>query len=202
MRFRSSLETERNRRVKAEAIISRATPRGRGAAEFPDARTVARQIESLMSQGLRWTSDASKITSSHAALPSTLRSILVNTFLVCREEVKRCLDERLASLSAFLGSDEPVNLMGGDSMNLDTQYVLYERLCKNFQTIVSLKPARMAELVDLILSGCGGAADNKLAKSVVLGSARHQFEALIKSYMVVFVEVRRPLTVFSNTLVL
>lgn len=40
-----------------------------------------------------------------------IRRILTETFIVCKGEVGRCLEERLQSLSALLGGEEPVTLL-------------------------------------------------------------------------------------------
>ena len=104
--------------------------------------------------------------------------------------MKRSFDAKLQSLSDFLGNDEPIVLSGGDSMNLDTQYVLYECLCRNFRTIVPTEPDRMETLADMVQQRSGGAGDGDLAGDVISGDAWPSFENLMKKYIMVFVEVR------------
>lgn len=198
LRNRKELEEERRRRVKAETIISRTKPGGLRTDGFPNVRDVVRHVEQLTDVVLRWTSKATAVVGSHQVLPSTMRHILVQTFVVCREEVTRCLDKRLQSLSAFLGNDEPVTLAGDESMNLDTQYVLYETLCTNHQTIVSVEQEVLNELSNVIVQRCGGLANSQLT-NMIFGDARSYFEALLKSYIMVFVEVRRSLWLFITT---
>lgn len=187
---REDLLAERKRRRRAEALIHRAKGGGIRPGDFPTVRDVDRHVEKLADDALVWTEKACAIGGSNPALPSTIASILKNTFLVCREEVQRCLDQRLHSLSEFLGHNEPVvlsTLSDGDSMNLDTQYVLYECLCRNFRTIV--ESVHIDELADMIKQRCGEAADEKLASNVISGDACASFENLVKNYITVFVEV-------------
>lgn len=189
-RNREELEAERSRRIKAEAIISRAKPGGLRTDGFPNVRDVVGHMEHLTDLVLTWTSKAIAIADTHKDLPTTMKNILTTTFVVCRGEVNRCLENKLQSLWAFLGNDEPVTLAGDESMNLDTQYVLYESLCKNFQTIVSVEPEVLDELANAIVKRCGELADAQLANSLIFGDARSAFDTLMKNYIMVFVEVR------------
>lgn len=189
MRRREDFAAEQNRRKKAEAIIQRANPGGIRPGDFPSVRDVDRDVENLAGHAIKWSEKACAIGGSHPALPATVKSVLQNTFLVCREEVKRCFDVKLQSLSEFLGNDEPIVLSGGDSMNLDTQYVLYECLCRNFRTIVSMEPDRMEELAETVQQRSGGAVDGKLAGDITSGEAWPSFDNLMKKYIMVFVAV-------------
>lgn len=186
---RSNAAAEKARRLHAEALINRAKGGGIRPGDFPSVRDVDRHVEDLANDAILWTEKACAIGGSHAALPETIESVLENTFKVCREEVKRCLDERQESLSAFLGNNEPVALSGGDSMNLDTQYVLYECLCKNYQTIVSNEPEHMRELATEVQRRCQAPADASFTGDVIFGDGWPFFEALMKNYTLVFVEV-------------
>lgn len=187
---RSDLAAERSRRVQAEALIHRAKGGGIRPGDFPSVRDVDRHVEQLADDAITWTEKACAIGGSHSALPATIESVLESMFMVCREEVKRCLDERLESLSAFLGNDEPILLSGGDAMNLDTQYVLYECLCKNFQTIVSVEPDHMDDLANDVQRRCEKMpADASLVEDIIFGDARPSFDVLMKNYILVFVEV-------------
>ncbi len=185
---------ERSRRIKTEAIVQRS--RGGGGirrGEFPSARDVARDVEGLAHHALMWTDRAAAVGGSNPALLETTRSVLESAFLVCGVEVKRCLDGRLRNLSEFLGHGEPValsDLSGGDSMNLDTQYVLYECLCRNFRGIVSTESDRMEHLAGRIEERCGGTAEKSLARRITSGDAWVPFESLMKKFIGVFVAVR------------
>lgn len=178
---------ERNRRARAEALVNRAKGGGIRPGDFPSVRDVFQNVDQLADDALTWTEKACAIAGSNRALPTTLQSILESTFLVCREEVKRCLDRRLQSLSNFLGNNEPVLLSGGDAMNLDTQYVLYECLCKNYETIVPVEPDDMSRLAGTIVGRSQG--PQQLAESIVFGDGWHAFQDLMENYMKVFVEV-------------
>lgn len=191
---RGDLAAEQSRRAKLEAIILRGQGGGgiRPGA-FPSVRDVNRNVENLAGDALTWTEKAAAIGGSSPALPATIQSVLENTFAVCSEEVKRCLDGRLKSLSEFLGHGEPValsDLSGGDSMNLDTQYVLYECLCRNFETIVPTGPESTDKLAGEIERRCGGTVDRGLASDIISDDAWPSFENLMKNYIAVFVEVR------------
>lgn len=189
---RSALTAEKSRRERAEALVRLNKPGGIRPGDFPSVRDVDRDVEKLADDALAWTEKASAIGGSHPALPATTKSVLENTFLVCREEVRRCLDRRLKSLSEFLGDDEPIVLSGGDAMNLDTRYVLYECLCRNFRTIVPLEPDRVAHLARAVQQRCGGGGgvDGSLASDVIFGNdAWPSYDGLVKSYIMVFVEV-------------
>ena len=188
---RGDLAAEQNRRIRAEALIQRAKGGGIRPGDFPSVRDVDRDVEKLAEHAIKWTEKACAIGGSHPALPVTMKSVLENTFLVCREEVKMRFDDKLLSLSEFLGNDEPIVLSGGDSMNLDTQYVLYECLCRNFKTIVPVDPDNMDQLAGKIQQRCGGTADANLADEVIFGDAWLAFDNLMKNYIMVFVEVSR-----------
>lgn len=189
MRQREDLEEEQHKRRIADSIINRAKPGGiRG--DFPSVRDVDKHVEKLAGDAIRWTEEACAIGRSHAALPATVQSVLTNTFLVCKEEVTRCFRGKTQSLSDFLGSDEPVELSGGNSMKLNTQYVLYECLRQNFQTIVPLDPERIGELAREVQQRCGGAEDGDIVSDVINGDrAWPSFANLVKKYIMVFVEV-------------
>lgn len=101
------------------------------------------------------------------------------------------MDKRMEALSEFLGHKEPVKL-GGDMMNLDTNYVLYECLARNYQSIVSNEPAHINTLARSILQRCEGNADKRLAKKMISGDAWALFETVLKRYLLIFVEVRCP----------
>ncbi|CAN0138265.1 unnamed protein product, partial [Ectocarpus sp. 13 AM-2016] len=188
-RLRRDLETEHTRRVKAETLIHKSSGSGLRPGAFPGVRDVYQHVGHLADDALAWTEKAFVVGGSRQAWYRTTRSVLYNTFLVCREEVQRCLDERLQNLSAFLGNDEPILLSAGDEKSLDTQYVLYECLCRNYRTIVSTEPDRMDELAELILQRCGEPADRGLANEITSGATWPSFEALMKNYLLVFVEV-------------
>lgn len=177
--------------MKADGIIQRNKGGGARPDDFPSVRDVDLHVENLAGHGINWAQKACVSRGTHSALPATIKSVLENAFLVCREEVKRCFDERLQSLSGFLGNDEPVVLSGGDSMNLDTQYVLYECLRRNFQTIVSTEPDHVKELAGVVQQRCEEVADGSLAEDVIFGDdAWPLFDNLMKKYVMVFVEVR------------
>eukprot|EP00903_Cladosiphon_okamuranus_P015920 g14705.t1 len=201
-RLQGDLETEQNRRIKAEALIQRAKGGGIRPGDFPSVRDVDRDVEKLAEHAIKWTEKACAIGGSHPAVPATVKGILGSTFLVCREEVKRCLDRRLQSLSEFLGNDEPIVLSEGDAMNLDTQYVLYECLCRNFRTIVPVEPNHMNQLAGGIQQRCGAAADGNLASKLIFGDAWPSFDNLMKKYIMVFVEMalQKPAMDFNNDL--
>lgn len=191
-RRREHLATEQNRRQTAEAIIQRAKGGGIRPGDFPSVRDVDRDVENLARHAQTWAETACAIGGSRPALPAVVKSVLRNTFLVCREEVQACLDRKLESLSEFLGKNEPIalsGLSGGDSMNLDTQYVLYECLCRNFRDIVPTDPGRMEDLAGMVHQRSGGAADGDLAGDVIYGDAWPAFDNLMKKYIMAFVEV-------------
>eukprot|EP00752_Nemacystus_decipiens_P012746 g11287.t1 len=193
LRRREDLQAEHKRRTRAEAIILRARGGGIRMGDFPSVRDVNGHVERLADHARTWTEKACAVGGSRPALPATTKSILESTFLVCREEVERCLDRRVRGLREFLGNDEPIELIqlsGGNAMNLDTQYVLYECLCRNFQTIVSLEPNRMNELADMVHQRCAGegASDEDLASRITSGDAWPSFDNLMKSYIRVMVE--------------
>ncbi|CAN0325069.1 unnamed protein product [Ectocarpus sp. 12 AP-2014] len=189
VRLRRDLETEHTRRVKAETLIHKSSGSGLRPGAFPGVRDVYQHVGHLADDALAWTEKAFAVGGSRQAWYRTTRSVLYNTFLVCREEVQRCLDERLQNLSAFLGNDEPILLSAGDEKSLDTQYVLYECLCRKYRTIVSTEPDRMDELAGLILQRCGEPADRGLANEITSGATWPSFEALMKNYLLVFVEM-------------
>ncbi|CAM9412475.1 unnamed protein product, partial [Hapterophycus canaliculatus] len=197
---RRDLATERNRRARAEALVQRAKGGGIRPSDFPSVRDVFQNVDQLADDALTWTEKACAIGGVNTALPMTLQSILENTFAVCREEVKRCLDGRLQSLSDFLGNDEPVLLSGGDAMNLDTQYVMYECLCRNYETIVPVEPDDMRRLASAIVERSQG--PQALVDSIVHGDAWHSFEDLMENYMTVFVEMalQKPRMDFESNL--
>ncbi|CAM9425323.1 unnamed protein product, partial [Ectocarpus sp. 6 AP-2014] len=201
-RLRRDLDTERTRRVKAETLVHRAKGGGLRSGDFPSVRDVYQHVYQLADDALAWTEKACAVGGSHPALNGTVLSVLYNTFLVCREEVQRCLDERLQNLSAFLGNDEPILLSAGDEMNLDTQYVLYECLCKDYQRIVPADPDRMDALAGVVLERCGQPADRSLANEIVSGATWPSFEALMKNYLLVFVEMalQKPRVEFEDNL--
>lgn len=190
--FRQKLATEHSKRVRAEALVLRDKEGGlRPGSDFPSVGDVVRDVKHrLVEDALAWTEKACAISGSHTALPATIRTVLEHTFNVCREEVKRCLDERIQGLSAFLGKDEPVSLLslsGGDSMNLDAKYVLYECLCRNYQTIVSVEPDNMKKLATTITRRCEG--PENLAKAIIFGGAWPSFDALMQHYIMLFLKV-------------
>lgn len=197
---KSNVAAEKKRRIHAEAIINRAKGGGIRPGDFPNVRDVDRHVEELAHEAILWSEKACAIGGSHSALPATIESIFENTFKVCREEVKRRLDEKQNNLSAFLGNDEPVVLSGGDSMNLDTQYVLYECLCKNYQKIVPVELDNMEWLASEVQRGCTMPADASLVRGVMSGDAWPFFDALMKNYIMVFVEVSACLVVDESTL--
>ncbi|CAM9617095.1 unnamed protein product [Ectocarpus fasciculatus] len=170
--------------------------------DFPSVGDVYQHVGHLADDALAWTEKAFAVGGSHPAWHGTTRSVLENTFLVCREEVKRSFDERLQNLSAFLGNDQPVLLSAGDEKNLDTQYVLYECLCRKYRTIVSTEPDRMDDLAGVILQRCGEPADRGLANEITSGATWSPFEALMKSYLLVFVEMalQKPAIDFEDNL--
>ncbi|CAM9721272.1 unnamed protein product [Pylaiella littoralis] len=186
---KSELAAEKDRRVRAEALINRTRGGGIRVGDFPSVRDVDRHVEDLANYAITWAEKACAIGGSHSALPETIESVLENTFKVCRDEVKQCLDEKLENLSAFLGSNEPVVLSGGDSMNLDTQYVLYECLCKNYRTIVSTEPNHMEELANEVSQLCEAPADESLVGGIIFGDAWPLFDELMQNYILVFVEM-------------
>ena len=194
LRRREELTSERNRRQKAESIIQHDKGGGIRPGDFPSVRDVDLDLENLAGHAITWAEQACAVDGGapHPALPATVRSVLENTFLVCRQEVKRCFDERLQSLSGFLGNDEPVELSGGDSMNLDTQYVLYECLRRNYRTIVPTEPDRVRELASAVQESCeeGSGEDDNLAGDIIFGDeAWPSFDNLVKKFIMVFVEV-------------
>ncbi|CAM9695312.1 unnamed protein product [Ectocarpus sp. 12 AP-2014] len=201
-RLRRNLETEHTRRVKAETLVHRAKGGGLRSGDFPSVRDVYQHVYQLADDALAWTEKACAVGRSHPALNGTILSVLYNTFLVCREEVQRCLDERLQNLSAFLGNDEPILLSAGDEMNLDTQYVLYECLCKDYQRIVPADPNRMNALAGVVLQRCEEPADRSLANEIISGATWPSFEALMKNYLLVFVEMalQKPRVEFEDNL--
>ncbi|CAN0442403.1 unnamed protein product, partial [Ectocarpus sp. 12 AP-2014] len=201
-RLRRDLETEHTRRVRAETLVHRAKGGGLRSGDFPSVRDVYQHVYQLADDALAWTEKACTVGGSHPALNGTILNVLYNTFLVCREEVQRCLDERLQNLSAFLGNDEPILLSAGDEMNLDTQYVLYECLCKDYQRIVPADPDRMNALAGVVLQRCGEPADRSLASKIISGSTWPSFEALMKNYLLVFVEMalQKPRVEFEDTM--
>eukprot|EP00752_Nemacystus_decipiens_P005428 g4920.t1 len=202
--LQGDLAGEQNRRVRAEALLQRAKGGGIRPGDFPSVRDVDRHVEKMADYALGWTEKARAIGRSHPALPATTKSVLENAFVVCRDEVKRCLDRRLQSLSEFLGDNEPVALSGGDSMNLDTQYVLYECLRRNFRTIVSVAPDHMEKLAGMVEQRCGGGGvvDGNLASDIIFGDAWASFDNLMKGYLMVFVEMalQRPPMDFEDDL--
>jgi len=181
------LEAERNRRLKAEAIIARTKPGGLRMSDFPKVRDVLKNLDHASEDAFRWIDEASAIASSHAAFTPTMQSILVNTFVVSSETIRRHLDERMRNLSAFLGSSEPVTLSGDDSMNLDPQFVLYESLCKNYQSIVPMESDNMRDISNDVLRRCDGLAN---AKAMIFGEPWSSYQTLLKSYITVMLEVR------------
>ncbi|CAM9486356.1 unnamed protein product [Scytosiphon promiscuus] len=197
---RKDLATERNRRARAEALVNRAKGGGIRPGDFPSVRDVQQGVDQLADDALTWTEKACSIGGSDVALPLTLQSILESTFVVCRGEVELCLERRLQSLSEFLGNQEPVLLSGGDSMNLDTQYVLYECLCRNYESIVPMGPDDMSRLARAIVESCRGPRD--LAESIISGDAWFSFEDLMENYMMVFVEMalQKPRMEFEDDL--
>ncbi|CAN0072068.1 unnamed protein product [Scytosiphon promiscuus] len=202
-RLQRDFEAEHDRRVKAEALIHRSKGGGIRPGEFPSVRDVDRHVEQLADDALEWTERACSVGESHPALPATIQSVLENTFIVCREEVERCLDERLRNLSAFVGNEEPVLLSGGESMNLDTQYVLYECLRRNFTSIVPAEPEHMEELASAVQRRCGSRADRTLTNKVIFDErARPSYDALAKHYILVFVEMalQKPRISFEDSL--
>lgn len=104
-------------------------------------------------------------------------------------QVGRCMGNRMQALSEFLGGKEPVKL-GGDMMNLDTSYVLYECLARNYQSVVPVEPDHMNALAIDILQRSGGSADKLLAKKMISGDAWALFEAVMQRYILILVEVR------------
>lgn len=181
---------ERNRRMKADGIIQRAKGGGIRPGDFPSVRDVDLDLENLAGYAIKWAEKACDIGGTHhPALPETVKTVLENTLLVCRQEVKRCFDERFESLRGFLGNDEPVALSGGDSMNLDTQYVLYECLRRNFRTIVPTEPDRVKELAGVVQQRSEGVADGGLAGEIIFGDAWAPFDDLVTKFIIVFVEV-------------
>ncbi|CBJ31182.1 expressed unknown protein [Ectocarpus siliculosus] len=188
-RLRRDLDTEHTRRVNAETLIHRSSGGGLRPGVFPSVGDVYQHVGHLADDALAWTEKAFAVGGSRQTWYGTTRSVLYNTFLVCREEVQRCLDERLQILSAFLGNAEPILLSAGDEKSLDPQYVLYECLCRKYRTIVSTEPDRMDELARLILQRCGEPADRGLANEITSGATWPSFEALMKNYLLVFVEM-------------
>ena len=148
-------------------------------------------MEHLTDLVLRWTAKARASGESHEDFPRTIQRILIEAFTVCKQEVERCLEERLRGLSTFLGEEEPVTLLGDVSMNLDTQYVLYECLCRNFRSIVPVRQENIDALANSILQRCVEHSDQSLAKTLILGDPRFSFEVLLKDYVILFIEVQR-----------
>eukprot|EP00752_Nemacystus_decipiens_P007642 g6831.t1 len=209
-RLQEELKNERSRRMMADGIIQRVKPGGLRPGDFPSVRDVDNDLENLAGHAIKWAEKACGAggTAHHSALPATVRSVLENTFLVCRQEVKRCFDERLRSLSGFLGNDEPVQLSGrDDSMKLDTQYVLYECLRRNFRTIVPTEPESVKELAATVqqrTSEGGGDANGDLAGDIIFGSddVWVPFDNLVKEFIKVFVEMalQKPAMDFEDDL--
>ncbi|CAM9606396.1 unnamed protein product, partial [Ascophyllum nodosum] len=110
--LRNSLAAERSRREYAEAVIARARPGGWCTSKFPKAGQVVQHVEHLTDLVLRWTAKARASGESHEDFPRTIQRILIEAFTVCKQEVERCLEERLRGLSTFLGEEEPVTLLG------------------------------------------------------------------------------------------
>ncbi|CAM9975637.1 unnamed protein product, partial [Hapterophycus canaliculatus] len=202
-RVKQDLEAEHNRRIRAEALVQRSKGGGIRPSDFPSVRDVDRHVGQLADDALAWTERACAIGGSHAALLATMHVILENTFIVCREEVERCFAERLQNLSAFLGNEEPVSLSGEESMNLDTEFVLYECLCRNFESIVPSEPEHMEKLASVVQRRCGSSADRALTNKVLFGEdVWPSFLDLMQNYILVFVEMtlQRPRMDFGDSL--
>ncbi|CBJ30721.1 expressed unknown protein [Ectocarpus siliculosus] len=199
--LRKKVATEKSRRELAEAdmeaarrqlnayesLVLRSEVKGvRPGNDFPSVRSVLQEIKhGLIDDALRWTEKVSTLGGSQAGLTATIRAVLEHTFHVCRKEAMRCLDNRLRAFTECLGEDEPISLSGDKSMNLDTEYVLYTCLCRNYKTIVSMKPSQVQNLAVTIVQRCKGHED--LAGSITSGNARPFFDALMKHYLQVFI---------------
>lgn len=187
---RSDAVAERQRRDYAKALFNRATPGGLRMSDFPNVRDVVQHLDQLTTAVLKWTGKACTIAGSHEELPAIMQDILMQVFVVCKEEVRRCLDAPLDSLSTFLGDGEPVTLSGDDSMNLDTQYVLYQCLSSNYKELIRVDEEYTRKVADIIVQHCGQGAAQNLARSMLLGDS--SFQVLMESYLLLFVEVRLP----------
>lgn len=158
--------------------------------DFPNVRDVVQHVDQLTTAVLKWTGKACAIAGSNEELPATMQDILMQIFVICKEEVHRCLDARLDSLATFLGDGEPVTLSGDDSMNLDTQYVVYQCLSTNYKEIVPVDEDHIRELADNIVHRCEQGAAQSLARRMVSGDS--SFQVLMESYILLFIEVRLP----------
>lgn len=86
---RNELAAEQKRREYAEGLINRARPGGMRMSDFPNVRNATTHVRQATDVVLKWTSNASRRTADNPVLPTTMKNILVQTFMVCHEEVKR-----------------------------------------------------------------------------------------------------------------
>lgn len=188
---KAELETERDKRVYYEALVLRKRSEREGVrpdSNFPSVHAVVQDVKHrLVNDALTWSETVSALCESQPDLPATIRAVLEHTFNVCREEATRCLGERLGAFKQCLGKDEPISLSGDIPMNLDTEYVLYECLRRNYQTIVSMKPHRMKNLAATIVQRCG--RHENLAGAITSNNAWLSFNVLMEHYLQVFVAV-------------
>lgn len=75
-------------------------------------------------------------------------------------------------------------------MNLDTQYVLYECLTRHYKTLVPTDQEHINGLANAILQRAGAnSGRQQLANKITSGDLGLSFEAVMKHYLMVFVEV-------------
>lgn len=176
----------------AETIVNRAQQGGMVMNDFPKAKDVMKHLGQASDLVVRWTEKAVRRTGRGSALPATIQNILVQTFKVCREEVRTRIDGRLRHYADFVGSNEQVSLSNVGDMRLDTAYVMYEVLTHNYQTLVPLDHENTSHLARKILQlAVCKAGDKQLANNVVSDDLWAPFEAVIEKYLITFVEVRQ-----------
>lgn len=188
--YRTELNAEHERRMYAEAIVSRSEKRDMVMNDFPKPKDVTKHVGQATDLVLRWTEKAVKSAGGHSALPTTIQRILVETFRVCQEEVQRCMKERLSHYKKFVGNDEPVTLTSAGDMRLDTAYVMYEVLTHNYDKIVPSDERYISDLAYRVLErATDDAAGKKRAEILVSGDVQSPFDAVIGKYLITFVEV-------------
>lgn len=148
-------------------------------------------------------------------LPSAVINILAHLFDCCRAEVRRILQVRVDGLQRFVGTTEAVVLgdchangstaagdrLGGaragaaadaGEMAADTEELLYGELRRRYRTIAGLTRNQLVALSAGVLSHALTTKAEKEFGRMLLHQTWPLFEQVARSYLALFVEVRRP----------
>lgn len=200
--LRQLLETERSRRMVAEAAIgmfpSEHSSSGISTRKFPTVLGVEGHALEAAANAARWAHKAIVVASaSEPELPSMLINILAHCFMACHMEVQQRLNARVEGMRAFVGNGETVELGAPEGiMAEDTQELLYGELWRRFESIAGVEQEEMVSLAARILSrSLPTEARRELGRRLV-NLTWSTFVPLVQSYMSLFVRVSKRMKSF------